>query len=108
MNARTRPLLMALFATTVSLTAQAQQPQTRPTTVQKWADPAEQFGRLFADVQLKAVFPDSKTFADCTPKASVQTILSAYELARMQPGFTLKTLCIAVFLRCPLLPHLVT
>ncbi|MBC8155332.1 MAG: alpha,alpha-trehalase TreF [Bacteroidetes bacterium] len=60
--------------------------QTRPFL----AGPDEQFGQLFADVQLKAVFPDSKTFADCTPKAAPATILGAYATARQSRDFNLK------------------
>ena len=97
MNSLTKPLLLALFVLINSFAANAQQITVRPTTAQKWADPAEQFGRFFADVQLKAVFPDSKTFADCTPKASVGTIMSAYELARMQPSFDLKAFVLQYF-----------
>lgn len=45
---------------------------------------------LFKDVQLQAVFPDSKTFVDCTPKRAVSEILSAYERQKKGPGFDLK------------------
>lgn len=51
--------------------------------------PDEQFGKLFEDVQLKSVFPDSKTFADCTPKFPVATILANYETARQRSDFNL-------------------
>lgn len=90
--------LSALFFG-LPLTTTAQQTKTPPPirTANKWADPAELFGRFFADVQLKAVFPDSKTFADCTPKAPVETILNAYELARRQPGFDLKAFVLQYF-----------
>ncbi|MCX6213975.1 alpha,alpha-trehalase TreF [Spirosoma sp.] len=55
------------------------------------AGPDEQFGALFEAVQLKAVFPDSKTFADCTPKFPIATILANYESARQRSDFDLKT-----------------
>ncbi|MBC7570596.1 MAG: alpha,alpha-trehalase TreF [Spirosoma sp.] len=97
MNPLTKPLLFALLVFANAFAANAQQITVRPTVAQKWADPAEQFGRFFADVQLKAVFPDSKTFADCTPKASVQTIVTAYEVARTQPGFDLKAFVLQYF-----------
>ncbi|CCH53290.1 Alpha,alpha-trehalase [Fibrisoma limi BUZ 3] len=57
---------------------------------QPWPSPDQQFGSLFEDVQLKSVFPDSKTFADCTPKFPPATTLAAYEKARQQRGFNLK------------------
>ncbi|GAB3717999.1 alpha,alpha-trehalase [Spirosoma flavus] len=52
--------------------------------------PDEQFGALFEAVQLKSVFPDSKTFADCTPKFPPATILANYDQAKQQSGFNLK------------------
>jgi alpha,alpha-trehalase len=54
------------------------------------AGPDEQFGALFEAVQLKSVFPDSKTFADCTPKFPVETILENYEKASKGSDFNLK------------------
>ncbi|GAB3755403.1 alpha,alpha-trehalase TreF [Spirosoma pomorum] len=58
--------------------------------VESLQGPDEQFGNLFEAVQLGRVFPDSKTFADCTPKFATATILANYEQARNQPGFNLK------------------
>ena len=58
---------------------------------QQLASPDEQFGKLFEDVQLKAVFPDSKTFADCTPKFAPTTILANYEKGRQRRDFNLKS-----------------
>jgi alpha,alpha-trehalase len=52
--------------------------------------PDQLFGKLFQEVQLNAVFPDSKTFADCTPKASPAVIMAAYEKARTKRTFDLK------------------
>lgn len=45
---------------------------------------------LFRDVQLKAVFPDSKTFVDCTPKRSLAEIMDDYEEVKDQPDFDLQ------------------
>jgi alpha,alpha-trehalase len=45
---------------------------------------------LFHDVQLKAVFPDSKTFVDCTPKRELEEILTDYESIKEKPDFDLK------------------
>jgi alpha,alpha-trehalase len=44
---------------------------------------------LFHDVQLKAVFPDSKTFVDCTPKRPLNEIIFDYENLKDQPDFDL-------------------
>lgn len=44
---------------------------------------------LFHDVQMNAVFPDSKTFPDCTPRSSWKKIIERYEKSKKQPGFNL-------------------
>jgi alpha,alpha-trehalase len=41
--------------------------------------PDELFGTLFKDVQLKKIFPDNKTFVDCTPKRDPESIVTDYE-----------------------------
>ncbi len=48
-------------------------------------------GELFHEVQAKAVFPDSKTFCDCLPKASFEEILEKYKQQKDLPYFDLKT-----------------
>ena len=40
--------------------------------------PDELYGELFKDVQLKKIFPDNKTFVDCTPKRNPAHIVSDY------------------------------
>lgn len=81
-------LILLLFGPTPGF---AQQPRTATVqTSQALAGPDEQFGKLFDEVQLKAVFPDSKTFADCTPKSAPAAILADYETARQQPDFNLR------------------
>ena len=40
--------------------------------------PDQVYQKLFYDVQLSGIFPDSKTFVDCIPKRSSQTILREY------------------------------
>ena len=34
---------------------------------------------LFKDVQLKKIFPDNKTFVDCTPKRKPEDIVADYK-----------------------------
>ncbi|MBC3785600.1 alpha,alpha-trehalase TreF [Spirosoma utsteinense] len=53
--------------------------------------PDEQYGDLFAEVQTRMIFPDSKTFADCVPKFPAPVILKSYEKARQTRGFSLKS-----------------
>ncbi|WP_018621828.1 alpha,alpha-trehalase TreF [Spirosoma luteum] len=91
------PLLVLCF-----LVARAQLPVTPVATVatpnEKWAGPDILFGKLFADVQLTSVFPDSKTFADCTPKFPAAVILTKYDKARLQEGFNLKSFVLDNFI----------
>ena len=51
----------------------------------------EQLGPLYEAVQTSGIFPDSKYFPDCTPTAKPADILKAYESAKTQPGFDLKS-----------------
>jgi len=44
--------------------------------------PDKLYGQLFIDVQLKSVFPDSKTFVDCIPKGSPEEIGYKYKLLK--------------------------
>lgn len=52
---------------------------------------------LFREVQLHAVFPDSKTFSDCVPRKPINAILADYEAQRTQTGFSLKQFVAANF-----------
>jgi len=45
--------------------------------------------QLYKDVELAAIFPDSKTFPDCKPKTSFQEIITAYNSAKKDPDFNL-------------------
>ncbi|MBB2930241.1 alpha,alpha-trehalase TreF [Paraburkholderia silvatlantica] len=48
------------------------------------ATPADLYGRLYHDVQLAQIFPDSKTFADMLPNERPSRITAAYERWRQQ------------------------
>ena len=52
--------------------------------------PDERFGPLFDSVQLTGVFSDSKTFVDCTPITTTDSLMAAFEVARKKPDFNLK------------------
>jgi len=52
--------------------------------------PAKDLGKLFADVQLKPVFKDSKTFCDAVPLFPADTIVKHYEKQLSDPDFDLK------------------
>lgn len=59
--------------------------------------PEDRFGELFREVQMAGVFPDSKTFADCTPKMTDQEILDIYESNKSHPEFHLKAFVLQHF-----------
>src|SRR6185312_11942475 len=46
-------------------------------------------GELFEKVQMQQIFPDGKTFVDCTPKRDLAFILKRYEEEKKEPGFNL-------------------
>lgn len=52
--------------------------------------PEELYGELLHDVQMAKIFPDGKTFVDCTPKKDPAIILESYKKTKTQPGFDLK------------------
>jgi alpha,alpha-trehalase len=45
---------------------------------------------LFEEVQMQQIFPDGKTFVDCTPKVDLQLILAEYKQQIAKPGFDLR------------------
>lgn len=47
-------------------------------------------GELFKEVQLKRVFPDSKTFVDSTPKSDPKEIIEEYNSEKQNKDFDLK------------------
>ncbi|MGN6420746.1 MAG: alpha,alpha-trehalase TreF [Pseudobacter sp.] len=54
------------------------------------ASPDKLFGDLFKDVQLNKVFEDGKTFVDCIPKRSPESILQEYTQLKKKKDFNLK------------------
>jgi alpha,alpha-trehalase len=59
--------------------------------------PPEVYGELFEQVQLNAIFPDSKAFVDALPNRPPEQVLSEYRQLRNQPGFDLKKFVAARF-----------
>ncbi len=59
--------------------------------------PVERYGELFVEVQMAAIFPDGKTFADCTPKVPTKELLDAYENQKNGTGFNLKAFVLEYF-----------
>jgi alpha,alpha-trehalase len=63
------------------------------TSLAQWpATPEKVYGKLFYDVQMARIFPDSKTFVDCIPKRSPTDILADYIKVTSNPAirFSLK------------------
>lgn len=52
--------------------------------------PNERFGDLFEAVQLAQVFPDGKTFVDCTPRVTTDEIMAEYSTMKSEESFDLK------------------
>jgi len=50
------------------------------------ATPDKVYGRLFHDVQMARVFPDSKTFVDCIPKKAPAEIVASYQKMTSNPA----------------------
>ncbi len=63
----------------------------------EYKSPEESFPGLFEEVQLQAVFPDSKTFVDCVPKYQAKYILSAYEEQKEADNFDLEAFVLEHF-----------
>src|SRR6476659_8799601 len=55
-------------------------------------------GDLFSTVQLQSIFPDGKTFVDCTPNSELSSILQRYEELKNTPGFDLTAFVHANFI----------
>jgi alpha,alpha-trehalase len=51
--------------------------------------PDKIYGELFTAVQSSSIFPDSKTFVDCTPKRSPKLIVADYNSQKNKEGFSL-------------------
>jgi alpha,alpha-trehalase len=52
--------------------------------------PSRIYGELFHRVQTERLFPDSKTFADATPRAEPAEIMRRYAVASGRAGFSLR------------------
>ena len=59
---------------------------------QKIQTPDQIYGQLFKDVQMSRIFPDNKTFVDCTPKRKPAAIVADYLKIKSNPAirFSLK------------------
>jgi len=60
-----------------------------PTETKKDLPPNERFGELFKEVQMNQVFPDGKTFVDCSPKKTTDEIMADFNAQKDDPNFDL-------------------
>lgn len=60
-----------------------------PIETKKDVPPNERFGALFEQIQLNKVFPDGKTFVDCTPKFTTGEIMANYAAEKIKADFDL-------------------
>lgn len=58
-------------------------------TYQLPVTPDQLYKDLFKEVQLKSLFADSKTFADCIPRKEAAAIMAAYQAVKDDPTFNL-------------------
>jgi alpha,alpha-trehalase len=65
--------------------------------LERTAPPQALFGDLYADVELNGIFPDSKEFADATPKSPPDDILALYHSEKPQTPEALKRFVLAHF-----------
>ncbi len=73
-----KQLYSTLFCSLVLLCVACSPKEQKQTSAALPQSPDELYGELFHDVQMARVFPDSKTFADCTPKIAPSEIVANY------------------------------
>jgi alpha,alpha-trehalase len=86
------PRRVSIFAALLLATAcRTSAPVAAPQAAEQSAvyEPSRALGTLFHDVQLSAIFPDSKTFVDARPLATPNDLMARYAAERGAPGFSL-------------------
>src|SRR5262245_43609707 len=82
---RIRATALITFASLqIALAGVASARETRP------VPPSQIYGELFHRVQTERLFPDSKTFADATPKSEPTEIMSRYAANKGRADFSLR------------------
>ena len=82
-------IALLIMLTGLILTRCSSLPENQSQTQQGFYKPWVQLEELFHDVQMAGVFPDSKTFVDCTPKKDPKAILADYRSVKMDGNFDL-------------------
>jgi len=71
---------LAIFTACQNTAATAREPTTAAATAALY-DPPRDLGKLFHDIQLARVFPDSKTLVDARPRSAPADIAARYDAA---------------------------
>ncbi len=83
-------LLLAFFVVAFGCKNPPKLEPTSAVETKKELPPNERFGALFEQVQLNKIFPDGKTFVDCTPKFTTAQIMANYATDKDKTDFKLK------------------
>ncbi|RZL98729.1 MAG: trehalase, partial [Sphingomonas sp.] len=74
-----------------------------PVAAQVPPSPAQRFGALYRAVEMRGIFPDSKTFADAAPRRTEAAIMAAYARCACSDDAALRRFVVANF-TIPALP----
>jgi alpha,alpha-trehalase len=81
----------------ISPSANATSPSSPAQSVDLPLSPDQAFPGLFQQVQMERIFPDGKTFVDCTPNKPAAQILEAYSKLENKSGEKLKSFVLEHF-----------
>ena len=90
---------LTLAATAGLMAASPATAQTSPTAMPP--SPAQIFGPLYQAVEMRRIFPDSKTFADAVPKRPAAAIMAAYRACACDDDAGLRRFVAAHFALAP-------
>jgi alpha,alpha-trehalase len=90
------PLFILFFAVGCKSSTKEEKPVANEISLTKPQSPDELFGPLFTAVQMQKIFPDGKTFVDCTPKRAASEIMYDYGM-QQGAGFDLKAFVLQNF-----------
>jgi len=90
-------ILVLLFVGLIACRDNSQATQLTFNDNKQSLPPDERFGDLFEAIQLAQIFPDGKTFVDCTPRVSTDEIMAEYSTMKSDPSFDLKTFVLKHF-----------
>ncbi len=79
-----------LYITTLLVFVACSLPDSKQERDAGFYQPWEDLGVLFHDIQMAHIFPDSKTFVDCSPKSDPAKILEAYLKEKEKTDFDLE------------------